>query len=134
TPDRPALAHGGGFVTYGTLNSRADRLARQLSALGVGPDIPVGLHLDPGFDMIIGLLGVLKAGGAYLPLVPGTAPDRLAYIVDQARVPHILSQANLPSGVATGGAQVHVLEQLLAKVAAGKTPTRTVRPDQLAYI
>ena len=70
-PDAVALHCEDRASSYGELDLRANRLARYLVCLGVGPDVPVGICLEPGLDMVTALLGVLKAGGAYLPLDPG---------------------------------------------------------------
>jgi Non-ribosomal peptide synthetase modules and related proteins len=70
TPDAPALLHAERCLTYAELNSRANRLARYLRRLGVGPDRTVGICLPRSFEMVVALLGTLKAGGAYVPLDP----------------------------------------------------------------
>ena len=75
-------------LTYAELNARANRLAHYLRSLGVGPDVLVGLCLERSVEMIVAMLGVLKAGGAYLPLNPAYPQERLAFMLDdtQARV------------------------------------------------
>src|SRR5688572_17482035 len=70
TPDAVAVASEGGQLTFRELSERADRLARHLRGLGVGPEVPVGLCLDRSLEMVVGLVGVLQAGGAYVPLDP----------------------------------------------------------------
>ncbi len=67
TPEAPALVAHGGRLGYRELDERANRLARHLRRLGVGPDAVVGLSTDRSVDLVVGLLGILKAGGAYLP-------------------------------------------------------------------
>src|SRR4051812_37575813 len=64
SPDAIAVAHGKQAVTYQELNTRANRLARRLRALGAGPEMLVGLYVDRSVDMAIGLLGILKSGAA----------------------------------------------------------------------
>ncbi|TDV49744.1 non-ribosomal peptide synthetase [Actinophytocola oryzae] len=86
TPDAAAVSHDGTSLTYAGLNARANRLAHHLRGLGVGPETLVGVCLDRGIDVVVALLGVLKAGAGYLPLDPGQPADRLAYIVDDAGV------------------------------------------------
>src|SRR5262249_53988489 len=67
-PRRPAVVCGGRRRTYGELERRANRLAGVLAGLGVGAEVPVGVHLERTPEMVIALLAVLKAGGAYVPL------------------------------------------------------------------
>ncbi|MCK8255696.1 AMP-binding protein, partial [Erwinia amylovora] len=85
SPHAVALAWDGGTLTYGELNSRANRLAHRLLAEGVQPDQLVALCADRSPQLTIGLLSILTAGAAYLPLDPAYAGERLAYILDDAR-------------------------------------------------
>jgi non-ribosomal peptide synthetase component F len=75
-PEAIALEAGNLSLTYAELNSRANRLARYLKNLGVGPEAVVGLAVERSPEMIVGLLGILKAGGAYLPLDPDLPGER----------------------------------------------------------
>ena len=77
TPDAPAVVFEDDTLTFAELNSRANRLARHLQQLGVGPEVVVGLCLERSASLIVGLLGILKAGGAYVPLDPGLPNERL---------------------------------------------------------
>ncbi|MBE1533910.1 non-ribosomal peptide synthetase [Actinomadura algeriensis] len=97
TPGAVAVAAGADRLTYAELNGRANRLAHHLRALGVGPETLVGVCLDRNADLMVALLAVLKAGGAYLPLDPAYPADRLAYMVSDAGAPLVLTQeAHLP--------------------------------------
>ena len=91
-PDALALTCDGVQLTYGELNGRANRLARRLRALGVGPEVAVGLHADRSPEMVVGLLAILKAGGAYVPLDPVYPAERLTFLLDDSRVPVLLSR------------------------------------------
>jgi amino acid adenylation domain-containing protein len=82
----------GESLTYAELNERANRLARRLLALGVGPEVLVGLCAGRSPAMVVGLLAVLKAGGAYVPLDPAYPADRLAFMIDDARTPVLLTE------------------------------------------
>ncbi|MFI1735533.1 amino acid adenylation domain-containing protein [Streptomyces acidicola] len=82
--DEIAVVHGGTTLTYGELNARANRLARYLVARGVGPESLVGVCLERSAELVVALLAVLKAGGAYLPIDPDSPADRIAYIVEDA--------------------------------------------------
>ncbi len=92
TPDAVALVFGDEQLTYQELNIRANRLAHRLQQLGVGPEVMVGLSLQNGLEMIVGLLGILKAGGAYVPLEPAWPPERLALILQETRLPIVLTK------------------------------------------
>jgi amino acid adenylation domain-containing protein len=95
TADRIAMADGQGALTYQELNRRANRLARALHARGVAPEVPVGLYLERSFDLLVGVLAILKAGGVYVPLDPGSPPERLAWILADARAPVLLTHSAL---------------------------------------
>ncbi len=94
-PDRVALTVEGRDFTYGEIDARADRLARALRAMGVGPEVLVGLYAERSADLIVGILGILKAGGAYVPLDPAYPAERLALILEDARVPVLLTQRGM---------------------------------------
>jgi amino acid adenylation domain-containing protein len=100
TPDAVAAVFGGERVSYGDLNTRANRVARRLRALGVGPEVLVGILIDRSLDMITAVLAVLKAGGAYVPLDPAHPLDRLRYVVGDTAARVILTtrsvRARLP--------------------------------------
>jgi amino acid adenylation domain-containing protein len=86
TPDAVALVFEDRSLSYGELEARSNRLAHHLRALGVGPDVVVGLCVERSLEMVVGLLGVLKAGGAYLPLDPAYPRERLAFMLQDAGV------------------------------------------------
>jgi amino acid adenylation domain-containing protein len=110
TPDAVALVFEGRTMSYGELNRRANQLARHLRGLGVGPDTLVGLCIERSFEMVVGLLGILKSGGAYVPVDPGYPPDRQSYMIADSRAPVLLTQASLAGGLADSGARVVVLD------------------------
>ncbi|MFI1075522.1 amino acid adenylation domain-containing protein [Streptomyces puniciscabiei] len=83
--DAVAVTCDGTTLTYGELNARANRLARHLVARGVGPESLVGICLERSAELVVALLAVLKAGGAYLPIDPDSPADRIAYIVQDAQ-------------------------------------------------
>ena len=87
TPDAVAVVARDRVVTYQELDARANHLAHELRALGVGPDVVVGLCVKSSPEMVVGALAILKAGGAYLPLDPAYPDDRLAFILSDARCP-----------------------------------------------
>src|SRR6185295_6872848 len=83
-PKRPAVVFLGRKLSYADLDQRANRLARHLQGLGVGPEVLVGVHLERSFDLVVALLAVEKAGGAYLPLDPSLPEERLRYLIEDA--------------------------------------------------
>ncbi|HEX8436100.1 non-ribosomal peptide synthetase/type I polyketide synthase [Archangium sp.] len=95
TPDALAVRFEQQALTYRELEERANALAHRLRQLGVGPEARVGLCLERSPELIIGLLGVLKAGGAYVPLDPAYPADRLAFMVEDARLSVIVTQRSL---------------------------------------
>src|SRR2546425_12893887 len=92
TPEAIALVFGGQTLTYRELNGRANQLAQHLRALGVGPDSLVGVCVERSLKMVVGLLGTLKAAGGYVPLDPEYPKDRLAFMIQDANVPVLLTQ------------------------------------------
>jgi amino acid adenylation domain-containing protein len=93
TPDAVAVVFEGAQLTYAELHARAGRLSQQLRRLGVGADVLVGLCLERSLELVVALLAVLEAGGAYLPLEPGYPRERLADMVADAAPDVILTHA-----------------------------------------
>ncbi|HEU4795979.1 MAG TPA: amino acid adenylation domain-containing protein, partial [Pyrinomonadaceae bacterium] len=94
-PEAVALIFGEREVSYGELNAKANQLAHYLRRQGVGPEVLVGLMVERSVEMIVGLLGILKAGGAYVPLDPQYPIERLAFMIEDAQVPVLLTQEHL---------------------------------------
>ncbi|WP_262699225.1 MULTISPECIES: amino acid adenylation domain-containing protein [Streptomyces] len=99
-----ALVADGAEVSYGELDARANRLARLLSGLGVGPETRVAVALPRGADLVATLLAVLKTGGAYIPLDPEYPAERVEYIVTDAAPAVVVTDSSVTSVPATGGA------------------------------
>lgn len=95
TPKTIAVWSDAQELTYNQLNQRANQLAHFLQAEGIGPDILVGVCLEPSVEMVVALLGILKAGGAYLPLDPDFPPDRLTYMLADANPALLLTRQGL---------------------------------------
>ena len=112
TPTAVAIESIEGALTYAELNRRSNRLASYLRRQGLGPEKVVGLHLERGIDMVVAVLGVLKAGGAYLPLSTNLPPERLAFMIEDAGAALVLtlerSHRLLP--VANRSSEVRVLD------------------------
>jgi amino acid adenylation domain-containing protein len=136
TPDAVAVVCGQERLTYGELNAKANQLAHYLRALGVGPETLVGLCVDRSPELVIGLLGVLKAGGAYLPLDPEYPQDRLAFMLEDARAAVLLTQARLKNEVPATAAAVFCLDadwRLTARQ-SDSNPAHITCPLNLAYV
>jgi amino acid adenylation domain-containing protein/thioester reductase-like protein len=136
TPDAVALVFEGQHLTYSDLNWRANRLAHQLQALGVGPEVCVGVCMERSLELVIALLGVLKAGGAYLPLDPISPRERLEYMLGNAQAPVLLTQERLLSAVPAEPARVICVD---AMPTAGDdtdqaNPSSGAGPKHLAYV
>src|SRR4030095_5068266 len=84
-------------LTYRELNARANQLAHYLKKLGVGPEVRVGICVERSLEMVVALLGILKAGGAYVPLDPSYPKERLAFMIEDAQTPVVLTQKQLAS-------------------------------------
>ncbi|HEX2570779.1 MAG TPA: amino acid adenylation domain-containing protein, partial [Polyangia bacterium] len=94
-PEAPAVVFGDGSLSYGELDRRSNQLAHHLRSLGVREETLVGVCLDRSPELVVGLLGVLKAGGAYLPLDPSYPRARLAFMLEDAGVRLVLTQGHL---------------------------------------
>jgi amino acid adenylation domain-containing protein len=139
TPDAVAVvAPGHGQWTYRQLNHRANQLAHHLQHLGVGPDTRVGVCLDRSPDLVAALLAVLKAGGAYVPLDPGFPPERLAFMLADARAAAVITRAALAGPLFPPEARPAACALLLLEnLPAGQpetTPTCPATSANLAYV
>jgi amino acid adenylation domain-containing protein len=95
TPERIAVVSAEGSLTYLELNRRANQVARRLRRLGVGADMRVGVCLERSCDMLVAVMGALKAGAAYVPLDPSYPEERLSFMLEDARVPVLLTERSL---------------------------------------
>jgi amino acid adenylation domain-containing protein len=132
-PGAPAVAGEGGSLTYGELVRRSRWLAARLRSLGVGPEVRVGVLAERSPEMVAGLLAVLEAGGAYLPIDPAYPPDRVAFVLADARAPVLLTTGAMLSRVPLGGsAEVLLLEETGESGAVDSIPRTD--PGHLAYV
>ncbi|WP_319459346.1 non-ribosomal peptide synthetase [Micromonospora sp. RTP1Z1] len=135
TPDAVAVTIDGRSATYAELNAAANRIAHRLRAAGVGPETLVGVCAERSVELVAGLLGVLKAGGAYLPLDPEYPVDRLAFMVDDAAALVVLVQERLRDVLPAVDATVLALDDVAVWADQPSTdPTPLAGPEHLAYV
>ncbi|MCP4657237.1 MAG: amino acid adenylation domain-containing protein [bacterium] len=133
TPEAPAVIWDGKELNYGELERRASGLARRLGELGVGPETVVGLCAQRSFGMLEGMLGILKAGGIYLPLDPGTPRERLAFMLEDSGAGVLVTAGDAGRDLAADGRPVVAVEET-AEAERSDLPGRWVSPDQGAYV
>lgn len=141
SPKKAAVEFEGNTLTYEALDQRSSQLARHLLTLGVQPGTLIALYMNRSLDMMVGIFGVLKAGGAYLPLDPAYPHDRVAYMLEDARASVVLTQSelrddlpevSLPSGEPPSIVSIDDEWEHIAK-ASGDLPEH-VSPEQRAYV
>jgi amino acid adenylation domain-containing protein len=134
-PDAVAVTYDGQQVSYGELNRRANQVAHYLRSLGVGPEVLVGLCVERSIEMVVGLLGVLKAGGSYLPLDPAYPSERLSFMLEDAQVPVLLTQGRALANLPPHQARVVCLDTDWQEIARAATdnPQNITHADNLAY-
>ena len=135
TPNRVAVTCDDRQFTYAELNQRANQLARYLRSLGAGPETRIALCLERGIEMVVGILGVLKAGAAYVPLDPAYPVERLEFMATDSQAALLLSQEKLKKQLAYTGKIVE-LDQEWDSVAKQETGNLGVKlmPKNLAYM
>jgi amino acid adenylation domain-containing protein/FkbM family methyltransferase len=133
TPDQVAVVFEDETATYAALDRRATRLARHLRGLGVGPEVRVGLCVERSLDTVVGLLGILKAGAAYVPMDAGFPQERIAFMLSDANAGVVLTQTRLLARLPTGPAQVVCLDGV-EWTDAEPRPDPPGDPGTLAYV
>jgi amino acid adenylation domain-containing protein len=135
-PDAIAVSVRKEELSYRELNLRANKLAGYLRAMGVGPEVLVGIFMDRSLEMLVGLLAVLKAGGAYLPLDPEYPPARIAFIIDDSRARAVLTQNSLLNRLPETAARTICLDvdSPFYSHESGENLQVRAAPDNLAYV
>jgi amino acid adenylation domain-containing protein len=135
TPDSVAVQSDEHQLTYAALDVHANQLARHLQTLHVGPEVLVGIYFAHSLELAVGILGVLKAGGAYLPLDRHYPRERLTYIIDDARVAVVLTRSDMQSDISYH-AQIVCLDTDWSRIAQQDrtSPLIDVSPANLAYV
>ena len=136
TPDAVAVVFDLQQVTYRELNCRANQLAHYLQALGVKPDVLVALCVDRSIEMVVGMLGILKAGGPYVPLDPAYPEERLKLMLSDSQPPVLLTQKRLVAGLPESGTQVVCLDTDWGVISleSEENAVSYVTADNLAYV
>ncbi|HEX8148210.1 MAG TPA: amino acid adenylation domain-containing protein [Pyrinomonadaceae bacterium] len=136
TPEAVAVVYEDERLTYRELNARANLLARDLRARGVGPEVPVVVCLERSVESVVCLLGVLKAGGAYVPVEPGQPPRRIASMLAETGAPVLLTRQRFAAGLPAEGAAVVCVDAVLEGGAREgvRDPLSGVSPDNPAYL
>ncbi len=132
TPDSIAVTSNGVSLTYADLNRRANAVAKRLIAMGAGPNILVALCMERSADMLVALLGILKTGAAYLPVDLRYPADRVAFILEDAAVPLLITQRNLEATLPQHKAQILFIEDI--KEAGDDNPSNGATLEHLAYV
>ncbi|MFG6449809.1 condensation domain-containing protein, partial [Roseateles sp. BYS180W] len=132
TPEAVALLFGDVQLSYAELNSRANRLAHRLIALGVRPEVRVGLALERSVEMVVALLAVLKAGGAYVPLDPEYPAERLSYMLEDSQVALLLTQSHLD--IVAEGLPTLALDRLSLDDGPAHDPVVALHGEHPAYV
>ncbi|NNC00458.1 AMP-binding protein, partial [Corallococcus exiguus] len=136
TPEAAALAAGDDTLSFQQLDERANQLAWHLLSLGVGPETRIALCVEHSFDLVVSMLAVLKAGGAWVPLDPTLPADRLAFMLADSGARVVLTQERLKSVLPAHAGPLVCVDADWSQVASRSTqppPPRSL-PDSLAYV
>lgn len=135
TPDAVALVFDEQQLTYAELNAKAERVAALLREHKVGPDTLIGVYVERSVEMMVGLLGIHKAGAAYVPLDPKYPKERIAFMLQDSQAPVLLTQLGLVAKLPAHQAAVICLDEVLRSVAPATMPVAVeTRPEHLAYV
>jgi amino acid adenylation domain-containing protein len=135
-PNAVALAAGGEVVTYRELDSRANQLAHHLRCLGSGPETLVALCLERSLALVVGALGVLKSGAAYVPLDPAYPSERLSFMLNDSQAPVLVTQHRVAGRLPAGRWRVVDLHVEMRQIARNPVhpPEVELKAGHLAYV
>ncbi|HKY29531.1 MAG TPA: condensation domain-containing protein, partial [Pyrinomonadaceae bacterium] len=136
TPSAVAVTFENQHLTYAELNARANQLARHLRSLGVRSETVVGICLERSLEMIIGLLGILKVGGAYLPLDPDLPKERLSFMIEDAGVRAVVTESRLSKELPLHQAKIVAVDEDQEDISLQSTENldSAVIDESLAYV
>jgi surfactin family lipopeptide synthetase A len=135
-PDRTAVEFGDKYLSYKELDERANQVANYLIKLGIGPDMMVGICIERSIEMVVGLLGILKAGAAYVPLDSSYPLERLAFMMEDTDLPVLLTQKNLADKLPKTKSKVILLDDKAETILLESkgTAASEVNSSNLAYV
>ena len=136
TPDAAAVVCAGTTLTYSELNSRANLVANHLLGLGAKPDDIIGIYTDRSIDMVVGLMGILKAGCAYTPLDPGFPEDRVQFMLQDSNSRILITQNHLRENISGFPGRMICIDSDWETISREKdnNPAPLCEPDNLAYV
>jgi amino acid adenylation domain-containing protein len=136
TPDAVALVAGNKTISYGELDARANQLAHLLRSSGVGPSVPVALHMQRSVDLVVGALGILKAGGAYVPLDPSYPAHRVSMLLEDSGAQLVVTQSCLAGKIPKGAWKSVVLDgdDVDSARYSRVSPVTNAKSGDLAYV
>ncbi|MDQ6816150.1 MAG: amino acid adenylation domain-containing protein, partial [Actinomycetota bacterium] len=136
TPDAVALSFEGASLTYAELDARANRLAHHLQELGAGLETLVALFLEPSLELVVAILGILKAGAAYVPLDPAYPADRIGFVLKDTGAPLLVTREDLVGEIPPHDAQTVCLDRDRARIdsRSNENPDAGATPENLAYV
>jgi len=135
-PEKLAVVYNDEKITYGELNRRSNQLANYLKNIGVGPEVVVGFCLVRSIDLVISILGIMKAGGAYFPLDPAYPDDRLAYLLSDSKISILIINQAIQKKLPGDGVKIIDLESDWVVISQHSTenPVHEVSLNNLAYV
>lgn len=136
TPDAVAVVYEGAELTYRDLNERANRLAHYLRGLGAGPDARIGICVERSLEMVVGMLAILKAGCAYVPLDRNYPQERLNYMVEDSEAEILLVEEKLAEKVRSSRARLVIFERQREKIEqqSKENLASQITPEHIAYV
>ena len=133
TPDAPAVSDENRTLSYSELNARANQLAHQLRDVGVGPEMRVALFVERSTEMVVGILGILKAGAAFVPIDPHQPFERISFLLADVQSPVVVTQEHLVDQLPADTAFIIELDAEGA-VYSQENPALEIAPENVAYV
>lgn len=139
TPERIALISGGEEISYRELDIRSNRLARYLTRLGVGPEVLAGICMERSAEVVVAILGVLKAGGGYVPIEASNPAERVAFILEDAGIELLVTERNILSrfeGAFSKLEHIVVVDAIQGELSLENPEALKVetKPENVAYV